>query len=171
MKSFFIPALQKIIADLTEVLQSFSAKESNRVFYSGSSSAAQVADHVIKCCAGLPKMLAGGSIVNQRNYEENVQKIEFIFLEFITKMQSPEFILPADKFFKTDNLQHALNKLLDKIVMINVQKDFNRTYSDFPFLQMGFFTGKERLCFSLEYTTGHLRKIKNIHQCLQIMQY
>ena len=166
-----IPALQKIITELTEVLQSFSAKESKTVFYTGSCSAVQVENQVIKSCAGLPKMLAGGSIAKQRDHQENVQKIEFIFLEFITKMQSPEFILPADKFFKTDNLQHALNKLLDKIVMVNVQKDLNRTYTDFPFLQMGFFTGKERLCFALAYTTRHLRKIKNIHQCLQIMQY
>ena len=116
-------------------------------------------------------MLAGGSIVKQRNYEENVQKIESIFLDFTTKMQSPEFILPADKFFTTDNLQHALNKLPDKIVMVNVKKDLNKTYTDFPFLQMGFFTGKERLCFALAYTTRHLRQIKNIRQCLQIMQY
>ena len=171
MESTYITALKKIIAELTEVLQSFSAEELNRIPYKGSWSAAQVADHVIKSCAGLPKILAGGSIATQRDPEENVQKIESIFLDFTTKMQSPEFILPADKFFKSENLQHALNKLLDEIVMVSALKDLNRTYTDFPFPKMGFFTGKEWLCFALAHTTRHLRQIKNIHKCVQVMHY
>ena len=59
MHSKYIPLLQNTIAEILGSLHAFSNEELNQVPYKGSWSAAQVADHVIKSLAGLPKILAG----------------------------------------------------------------------------------------------------------------
>lgn len=167
----YIPLLQNTIAAMIGSLQAFSAEELNRVPFAGCWTAAQVADHVIKSLADLPKILTGNSTEADRDPEEKVKMITALFTDYDKKMQSPEFILPEDKVFKIENLQHALNKLLDEIVTLSTQKDLNKTYTDFPFPQMGYFTGQEWFCFAWAHSSRHLEQIKNIYESLRVKQF
>lgn len=167
----YIPLLQKTIAAMIGSLQAFSPEELNRVSFDGSWSAAQVADHVIKSLAGLPKILAGSSSDANRDPEEKVKMITAIFTDYDKKMQSPEFILPGDKVFKIENLEHAFNKLLDKIVFLSSQKDLNKAYTDYPFPQMGYFTGQEWVCFAWVHSSRHLGQIKNIFESIRVNNF
>ena len=115
--------------------------------------------------------MAGRSTDTNRDPEEKIKMITAIFTDYDKKMQSPEFILPDDKVFKIENLQHSFNKLLDEIVLLSSQKDLNSTYTDFPFPQMELLTGQEWLCFAWVHTSRHERQIKNIYESISVKQF
>lgn len=96
------------------IVAALSQDEINTVPFEGSWTAAQVTEHLCKSDNAMIKALTGPVQPTNRPADENVNNLSAIFLDFSTKLPSPEFIIPAAgthdkedllKFFKAGREQ------------------------------------------------------------------
>lgn len=166
MKEEIITDFDKTTVDLLATLSLFSNEDFNKIPFEGSWTAGQVAEHLYKSESNIPNVLKGNSKETERDPFEKTAIIKSIFLDFTTKLKSPEFILPTageknkDLFIKAfEGTRKELRNLIDT-------KDLDRTFTDFPFPQVGEFTGWEWICFANSHSARHIRQMKMIYEKL-----
>lgn len=166
MKEEIISDFDKTTADLLATLSLFSNEDFNKIPFEGSWTAGQVAEHLYKSESNIPNVLNGNSKETGGDPFEKTAIIKSIFLDFTTKLKSPEFILPTageknkDLFIKAfEGTRKELRNLIDT-------KDLDRTFTDFPFPQVGEFTGWEWICFANSHSARHIRQMKIIYEKL-----
>ncbi len=94
-------------------------------------------------------------------------KIKASFLDFTIKMKSPDFIVPADKNYKKDELLKILENFRLKINLAIETLDLAKTCLAFELPVLGFLTGLESIYFILYHTQRHIQQLKNIYQKLK----
>src|ERR1051326_4648869 len=94
--------------ELLQLLSSFDQEQINTVPFEGSWAAAQVGEHLRKSYARLPVILVNGVKPTERDPAQHIEEIKKIFLDFNTKLKSPEFIIPENK---TYNKQQLISEL------------------------------------------------------------
>jgi hypothetical protein len=77
-----------------DIVHSFPEAAYNTAPFAGSWTAAQVTDHLHKSDTHLVQVLNGPVQPTHRAPDELVGNLQAIFLDFSTKLQSPEFIIP-----------------------------------------------------------------------------
>ena len=166
MKEEIIIDFDKTTVDLLATLSLFSNEDFNKIPFEGSWTAGQVAEHLYKSESNIPNVLKGNSKETEGYPFEKTAIIKSIFLDFTTKLKSPEFILPTageknkDLFIKAfEGTRKELRNLIDT-------KDLDRTFTDFPFPQVGEFTGWEWICFANSHSARHIRQMKMIYEKL-----
>ncbi len=164
MTTDYISQLRSSAAELLEALKAFTPEELKKVPFEGSWSSAQVAEHVLKSASGIPVVLSGNSRPADRDPEEMVEKIRSIFLDFNTKMKSPEFVLPSGIPPRREELLEKLDQVFDKIAETATRINLPDLFTDFPFPQMQELTGYEWLCFMSCHTQRHTVQIRNIYK-------
>ena len=164
MTNDLITELDLTASDLGKVLKAFTEEEIKQIPFEGSWSAAQVAEHLLKSASGIPVVLSGYSKPAERDPEEKVKIIESIFLDFNTKMKSPEFILPSNEPPEKEELLQNLNAVFEKIKKVSKRVNLADRFTDFPFPQLAELTGYEWLCFVICHSKRHTMQIKNIYE-------
>ena len=144
------------------VLASFTQEQLNESPFEGSWTAAQVADHMLKSKKGIPGLLTGPSRTTTREPDEMVDTINDIFLDFTTKLKSPDFIIPTDEPANKEELLKALNEVRERIKATSATVDLTNTITSFPFPGVGEFTGYEWIYFLVCHTKRHTHQLKNI---------
>lgn len=153
--------------ELIETISAFIEEELNRVPFEGSWTAGQVAEHLLKSESGLPLILRGSSRPTEGSPDENVEEIRNIFLDFSTKMQSPEIIIPSAGTKNKEKLISALEANRQLILELASTTDLTRTLTTYPFPGIGMLTGREWLCFLVCHTIRHTRQMKNIYSIVK----
>jgi hypothetical protein len=153
--------------ELIETIAAFTEEELNQVPFAGSWTAGQVAEHLLKSESGLPLILRGSSRPTEGSPDENVEEIRNIFLDFSTKMHSPEIILPAAGPKNKEKLISALEAKRRLILELTSTTDLTRTFTTYPFPGMGMLTGREWLCFLVCHTKRHIHQMKNIYSMVR----
>lgn len=169
MKEQLILEFDKTTEDLLPTLSLFSDEEFNRIPFEGSWTAGQVAEHLYKSESNIPNVLNGNSKETERDPFANTVIIKQIFLDFTTKLKSPEFILPTAGEKNKDFFIKAFKGTRKDLRNLIAIKDLNRTYTDFPFPQVGDFTGWEWICFATSHSARHIRQMKMIHEKLKAL--
>jgi len=167
MKEQLIAGLDETTKDLSATLSSFSQEEFNRAPFEGSWSAGQVAEHLFKSESNIVRVLNGNSKPTFTDPFEKTAIIQSIFLDYSKKLQSPEFILPTnEEKLKIEfiNRFEVTRKELGKLVE---SAELTRTFIDFPFPQVGEFTGWEWICFAVCHSKRHIRQMKIIAETLK----
>ncbi|WP_276503446.1 DinB family protein [Terrimonas pollutisoli] len=144
------------------VLASFTQEQLNEVPFEGSWTAAQVADHMLKSKSGIPGLLRGPSRPTLREPDEMVEAINEAFLDFTTKLKSPDFIIPTDEPANKEELLQSLNSVRGNIKKASAAVDLSATITSFPFPGLGEFTGYEWIYFLVCHTKRHTHQLKNI---------
>lgn len=90
-------------AFLTKVA-ALSQHELNTVPFAGSWTAAQVIEHLCKSDEGMIKTLNGPVQPTSRPPDAGVANMEAIFLDFSTKLNAPEFIIPSNKTWNKESI-------------------------------------------------------------------
>lgn len=170
MKEQLISEFSETTKDLLATLALFSNEEFNTKPFEGSWTAGQVAEHLYKSESSILSALRGNSVTTDRNPYEHTEIIQKIFLDYTTKLQSPEFIIPSDE--PKDKNQFVLyfegtRKELDALVST---LDLNKTFTDFSFPHLGYLTGLECICFLACHSKRHIRQMKNIADRLKASQ-
>lgn len=164
-----IQEFERTEKELTAVFSKFTAAEANKSITPESWTAAQVAEHIIKSQSNFPDLLKGHSSATERDPEEKREKIRKMFLDFSTKMRSPDFILPAeedhDKVLVLDQIKGKETEISAALK----SADLTRTYTDFELPGFGPFTGYEWGWFIIYHTQRHIHQLKNIAGELGIM--
>jgi len=162
MKEQFISELNETTKDLFETFSLFSEEEFNTIPFKGSWTAGQVAEHLYKSESAILKTLKGNSETTDRNPLEHTAIIQKIFLDYSTKLQSPEFILPSDEPKNKKQFIQHFEGTRKELEALTSTLDLDKTFTDFSFPQLGHLTGWECLCFLACHSKRHIRQMKNI---------
>ena len=163
----FIKEFDEATNDLLNTITSFSQEEFNAIPFEGSWTAAQVTEHLLKSEARMPALFQSNSRpTTEREPDEKTTMIKSVFLDFNSKLQSPEFILPSNEAKEKEVLFNALKTTKADIRSVIETVDLSRTFTDFPFPQMGEFTGWEWICFLTCHSKRHTHQMKKIKAAL-----
>jgi hypothetical protein len=159
--------LDETTNELLATISLFTPGEFNEVPFEGSWTGGQVAEHLFKSEARLPKVLGSPSKPAERDPFEKTGILASVFLDFNTKLNSPEFILPSTEEKKKEFFLDGFAKNREEIKKVINAIDLSKTITDIPFPQMGELTGWEWLFFLNAHTKRHTRQMKNIFQKLR----
>src|SRR5688572_12198652 len=116
-KEDLLALVEGTATELMEMVEKFSDVNINLIPFTNSWTAAQVADHITKSNNSILKaMLLSGTNIN-RNPGGRVEELKAIFLNFDSKLKSPDFILPSQDIYERqaviNNLKWSVEKLLE----------------------------------------------------------
>jgi uncharacterized damage-inducible protein DinB len=167
MKEKLITEFEETTKDLFAALSLFTQEEFNRIPFEGSWTGGQVAEHLFKSESNIPRVLNGNSKETERDPFEKASIIRTIFLDYTTKLKSPEFILPSDDPKDKDHFIKAFEGTRKELKTLMGTLDLNKTFTSFSFPQMGNLTGWELICFAVCHSRRHIRQMKNIAEKLK----
>lgn len=166
MKSGVQNTILETYTKLTDTISLFSENEINRVPFEGSWTGGQTVQHIILSCSGFPSVFAGKTEKTTREPDENVKKLDEIFLDFNTKMESPENIKPA----KIDYDKEALISSIKKIQtdLFEAAETYDLTLTCLEFQMPGFenFTIYEWIHFAIIHTQRHTHQLQLIYETI-----
>ncbi|TDO99278.1 DinB family protein [Flavobacterium sp. 245] len=163
-------AVQKNIVEtfkkLNEVFSSFSEEELNQIPYQGSWTAGQTAQHIILACSGFPQLFEGKTQKTIRKYDDNVLQLDALFLDFTTKMNAPDFLIPEKKQYSKNSLTLSLIKIEAELLESAENYDLTLTCLDFNVPGFENFTIFEWIHFALVHTQRHTYQLNSILKTL-----
>jgi hypothetical protein len=166
MTDDLISELNSTTKELLEVLSSFTEEQFNTVPYAGSWTAGQVAEHLYKSESGVPKVLLGATRPTERQPDEKVEIIKSVFLNFNTRLQAPDFIIPSNETKEKETLIHDLKNASEEVTKLAGTLDLSETCTSFPFPQLGELTRLEWICFVICHSRRHILQLRKIHDIL-----
>lgn len=166
MNNELVKELDQTTQELLDAIDRFTPEQFNQVPYEGSWTAGQVAEHVYKAEQGLPGVWKGNKEATQRASDEKVGPINQILLNFDSKLQSPDFILPTSEPKDKDNYYHLHKSNRETIHEMAKTLDLDSTYTDFALPGLGTLTGKEGLAFMIAHSKRHINQLERIHKAL-----
>lgn len=157
-------SLDEIWAQLVQMISSPNDATINAVPYKESWTAAQLVTHVTKSNKAIAQGLNMEGKPAGRNPEEGVPNLKKIFLDFNTRFQSPEFIVPENKYYNKDEvikmLLDSIGKLKDVRNKVNLTEIINLPV-------FGEVTKLELLHFVLFHTQRHIHQLSGIMKVLK----
>jgi uncharacterized damage-inducible protein DinB len=156
--------LERTTRDLLQVLGEFNNEQFNRLPFEGSWTAGQVADHLFRAERGAPALMTGNTHQTTRNPEQFVKPLDDAFLDFSTKMKSPDFILPSDGPHDQVEYYNKFEAIRKNILELAAKLDLTETCTEFDMPKLGHMTRYELLRFTVAHSTRHIRQLKNIHR-------
>lgn len=151
---------------LIDILSTFNQQEINTVPFEGSWTPGQVADHMIKSDGGFLELLNGPVEVTQRKPDEGVEGIRARFLDFSTKMQSPDFVIPENKNFVKASLLSTLENIKVGTIKAIKELDLTKTCTGFELPFAGKLTRLEAVYFVIYHTQRNTHQLKKISASL-----
>lgn len=155
---------QAATADFLKALEHFSEAQFNKVPFAGSWTAAQVADHMLLSQIGLPDVFNGKTKPADRKPDELFAMIENVFLDFSTKLKSPDIILPAIAPQDKSDLLERYRKASDSVISAFEATEPTDICLDFELPVSGALTRLEWLHFVACHTRRHTHQLENILQ-------
>jgi hypothetical protein len=160
-KEELLVSLKNIVSELLHLLNRFDGQNINSVPFEGSWTAAQVIDHITRSNLSITKAFTlKGDMIN-RDPAERVQELKNVFLNFNSRYESPDFILPTQEVYEKKMLIALLQRSVDKIKEVSCQADLSELINHPAF---GNITKFEILHFVLFHTQRHIHQLKKIFQ-------
>ena len=164
MPGEIISIFENTINKFRDAVAVFDEAALNQVPFENSWTAAQVADHVLRSQSRFPQLLRGNTGEANRKADEKKEVIEKIFLDFSTKLKSPEFILPStEPLSKTALMDRIDNQAADMKAAIE-ESDLVKLCLDFSLPNMGQLSGVEWSWFQIYHTQRHTKQLENIYE-------
>jgi hypothetical protein len=168
MKTTIITDISQAMDDLISTFSAFEQQEIDTVPFEGSWTAGQVAEHIIKSISNLPEFFSTNTApTTDRSPDINVAPIRNLFLDFSTKMQSPDFIVPTKPHHDKAEVLQSFDTLKTHMINAASTLDLTVTCRSFEMPGLGFLTRIEWLNFFVVHTMRHTQQLKNIYQRLK----
>jgi len=150
--------------ELLELLSAFSQEQLNTVPYEGSWTAAQVGRHLLK--GTIADAIEAPGAPTLRAPDAMCPAIEGIFLDFSTKLQSPDFVIPEPGVYDKKQLLQELADTVARTGKAIQTQDLSMTYPEFELPQMGALTRLEWICFAVAHAKRHIRQVRRIYEAI-----
>ncbi|SKB44320.1 DinB family protein [Daejeonella lutea] len=157
--------VEQTFRELISMLSSIDEKKFNSVPFEGSWTPGQLADHLFKSYDAV-NVLKGRTEAPSRPYDQNVQGLKDIFLNFETKMESPDFIIPSNEPIEKEKMLQGLRTRTNALMAIAENDDLSLLCLDFAFPANGCLTRFEWLSFINFHTMRHNNQLKKIISAL-----
>ncbi|HEV8506041.1 MAG TPA: dihydrofolate reductase family protein [Chitinophagaceae bacterium] len=152
-------SLDRTTLELLELISSFTETQINELPFAGSWTAAQVAEHITLSNIGIIKSLKNEGRSSDRSPDAGVEGLRTTFLDFDTKLQSPEFILPTRDIYQKKLVIDSLGISIAELLRLARQVNLFETISHPIF---GDITKLELIHFVVYHTERHVHQLKNI---------
>jgi hypothetical protein len=153
---------------LLHLVNSFSEKGLNTIPFEGSWTAAQVIDHVTKSNKSITQALSLEGKPAGREPDERTPELAKIFLDFKTKLKSPDFILPTQDNYQKASLITALKLSIKKLKEVSGNTSLADAIEHKAF---GEITKMELLYFVVYHTQRHMHQLQHIYEIVENRQY
>lgn len=147
-------------------LSHFKEADFNRVPFAGSWTPGQVAEHVLKSSYGIAKGIGGGSVEADRDPAKLIPQFEAIFLDFSSKMKSPDFILPSNDQHSQKEMIGKLEQTFNQIRKAGDELNLTQICTDFEFPTIGKVSRLELLHFCYVHTKRHAHQLAEMRKFL-----
>ncbi len=147
---------------LLHALDAFSEQEFNTVPPCGGWTPGQVAEHLL-LSAGVVEVISGKTVAATRPPDEKLSGIGAIFLDFTTKLSSPDFIIPAEGHYEKEEMKNRLRIVWTKLAEAARLLDLTAICTDFEFPGSGTLTRLEWINFYVYHTRRHIVQLERIH--------
>jgi len=158
-------ALDATTSKFLQLVASFDEKEINTIPFKNSWTAAQVAEHVTKSNISIIQSLKVAGKFSERAPDERAQELKELFLDFSTKLQSPDFILPTRDIYEKQllviNLKDSIDEIKELRKKVNLPEALNHP-------AFGDITKLEILHFVVYHTQRHTHQLNKILQSVKI---
>jgi hypothetical protein len=145
--------------ELLSLLEPLDEERMNRVPMPGSWTAGQLGEHLLKSFRSidLSKVRA---VPSARPGDGKCAQIDAVFLDFTTKYQPPDFIVPSAGRISGRNLVDDLRKARDGIAAYVSGHDLGFTCPDFEVIGFGELTAQEWIHFLTAHGKRHVRQLR-----------
>jgi len=167
MKDELKVEISSTFEQLYQTLSLFTQGEINAIPFEGSWTSGQVARHIIKATSGLKQVCDNNTQKLAVNPEEKVPALKQLFLDFSTKMNSPEFIYPEEKDYDKERLLSTIKKIEEELLYIANNYDLSLTCMEFEMPGFGNLTIYELVSFAVVHTKRHIYQLTNIYKALR----
>jgi hypothetical protein len=159
--------MEETMTVLSALVSSFSQEEINSIPFEGSWTAAQVTRHLNLSNSGFLEILHGPDKETDRPADQKVEQVKADFLDFTTKMQSPDFILPKAVIYDKAVLLNALEDIKAKFAVVISTLDLSKICMAFELPGYGHFTRLEAVYFVIYHSQRHSHQLRNISKKLK----
>lgn len=149
---------------LLNLVRTVEENKFNIVPYEGSWTAGQLIRHVSKSTAGIAKALSRKGELAQRNAGEKISLLRDTFMNFSTRLQAPDFIIPEEKIYNKEVSIEELENAFEQFNANANSADVNEIIEGLP---MGTVTKLELIHFIIYHTKRHLHQLEKISKALQ----
>lgn len=167
MQKEIISQLRAALDETLELLTGFNEKDLNKIPYEGSWTAAQVCRHLEKSQTGMDELFLTPTEASGRSADEKAEGLREMFLDFETKMKSPDFILPEARHYTKEELQAPLSDIKSKTLNALETAHLDQLAplpEGHPFHG---FTKLEMVHFMAYHTMRHNHQLKKIREAVK----
>jgi len=158
-KNEILIAIEQAITELAGIMSSLSDTQVNSIPYKDSWTAGQLFNHVTKSINGMAKAMLKESKPAERDPGERIAGLRKAFLDFSSKMKSPDFIIPEEGPYEK---QAVINELKASFELLKENTNKANLIELLQGLPLGEITKLELLHFVLYHTQRHLHQMKKI---------
>lgn len=162
-KEEILTAIGEAVSDMGGLMESLDDNQVNTVPFEGSWTAGQLFSHVTKSINGMAGAMLKESAPAERDPGEKIAGLKEAFLNFSTKMKSPDFILPDDGPYQKQVTIEALKQSFELLKENTGKANLNDLLTGLP---IGEVTKLELLHFLLYHTQRHLHQMHKIADAL-----
>ena len=165
-----IAEIDKTLERAVTVFDELDPGEINKVPFENSWTAGQLMNHVLMSNKGFANIMRGPVEETDRDPTLNIETIRSIFLNFKTKMKSPDFIVPPQKDYDKEFLKTAFISVKTQLMNTANSEDLSKTCTAFKLPQLGFLTRMEAIHFVLYHTQRHTHQLENIKHAIKFRE-
>ncbi|MEJ5996368.1 DinB family protein [Pedobacter sp. Du54] len=166
-KQAILTEFEKTFSSLENTITLFNNEDFNTIPFEESWTPAQVVQHILLSIENFPSVLTGKTEETNRPIDKFIPTLKDIFLNFQTKMKSPDFIKPTLKDYDLDEQLTKIQHVSAEIKRAIEKEDLSRTCLGFQFPSLGLITGLESVYFIIFHTQRHTHQLTEIHRFLK----
>lgn len=151
---------------LLQAVSSFDEQQLNEIPFAGSWTAGQVAQHLILANTGFIEVMQGPVKDAGREPDQQVGQIRADFLNFETKMKSPDFILPLPIDYSKQRQLGTLENIKSSLMHLIETMELDKICLTFELPGYGFLTRFEAIYFVNYHSQRHTHQLNNIYHHL-----
>ncbi len=150
-----------IVGALISLLEPLDDERINRVPFPGSWTAGQLGDHLLKSYCAVDWVEIRATPLRRTDEGKSAQ-IDGVFLDFTTRYQPPDFIVPSTGEISGRELVADLRRAADGIAAYAQERDLAFTCPEFNVIGFGDLTAQEWIHFLTAHSKRHVRQLRNI---------
>jgi hypothetical protein len=166
-KEIALRDFESTFSELEKVVLLFNNDHYNKVPFEGSWTAAQVVQHIVLSSSGFAQILNAEVKETDRPIDELLPKLKSIFLDFTSKMKSPDFILPELKNYDEEQHLSIVKSLKYEIGKAISDLSLDKTCLAFELPNLGCLTRLESVYFVVYHTQRHTHQLREIDRVIK----
>ena len=163
-KNELLAAIDEARSQLVGLMSSLDEIKINTVPYKDSWTAGQLFRHVTKSTNGMAKAMRRESKPAKRDAGERIPGLKKAFLDFSSKMKSPDFIVPEEGPYEKQAAIEEINRSFEQFKESTTNTNLTDLVEGLP---LGAVTKLELLHFVLYHTQRHLHQMQRIFDALK----